>query len=313
MRRNRRNQAKKERIIMLTSSALVLCALTMTGMYMQAKNEKSKDDGYRIDFSALDQQVGDKAEEIARATEQTGDTAPGTLMEGETIPGDHLTANQEYTVIEDDLDYMPMEAGSNLVEIPGLTNLHEGMVDELPVDVANQAEAAALTEGAENPAEEDSLTETEKPVATSQIKVERELHFAPEDGLLRPVQGEVLIPFSMDSSVYFSTLDQYKYNPALIVAAEEGTVINACVDGKVVDLFEDAEIGKAVTLDLGDGYKLTLGQLRDISVTLDSYVEEGDTIGVIAAPTKYYSREGSNLYLKLEKDGSPVDPETLFR
>ena len=141
----------------------------------------------------------------------------------------------------------------------------------------------------------------------------KELHFAESDGLLRPVSGEVLIPFSMDSSVYFSTLDQYKYNPALMLDAEEGTSVAACAEGKVIDVFQNAEIGNAVTMDLGDGYQITYGQLQEISVSLDSYVNPGEQVGTIAAPTKYYSIEGANLYLKLTMDGTPVNPELLFR
>ena len=39
-----------------------------------------------------------------------------------------------------------------------------------------------------------------------------------------------------------------------------------------------------------------------------SQLEEGDVIGVVAEPTKYYSVEGTNLYFELKKDGNPVDP-----
>ena len=34
----------------------------------------------------------------------------------------------------------------------------------------------------------------------------------------------------------------------------------------------------------------------------------GDGIGTVAAPTKYYSLEGTNVYFKLTKDGEPVNP-----
>ena len=44
-----------------------------------------------------------------------------------------------------------------------------------------------------------------------------------------------------------------------------------------------------------------------------SYVESGEIIAFIAAPTKYFSVEGSNLYLKLTMNGVPVDPEGLLR
>ena len=280
---------------MLASSAFVLTALTMTGIYMQARDEQSKDNGYTLDFTALENNTENKSQEIAQNNlpNNTGNTVP--LENAIDVP-------------EDDLDYMPMEAGSGNIEIPGLTTI-QGQTEtgteqkeELPVEEAPQA----LTET------DDSGKEQQKE-DTKKVTVSKELHFAESDGLLRPFSGEVLIPFSMDSSVYFSTLDQYKYNPALMLDAEEGTSVAACAEGKVIDIFQSAEIGNAVTMDLGDGYQITYGQLQEISVSIDSYVNPGEQVGTIAAPTKYYSIEGANLYLKLTMDGTPVNPEILFR
>ena len=78
MRRNnnRKNNAKRERIIMFASSAFVLAALTMTGIYMKSRNVESQDDGYTIDFTALEDSTDDKYEEIAQNTEVNQENAP---------------------------------------------------------------------------------------------------------------------------------------------------------------------------------------------------------------------------------------------
>lgn len=296
MRRNRKNSAKKERIIMLASSAFVLTALTMTGIYMQARDEESKDNGYTLDFTALENNTENKSQEIAQNNQ------PNPI--GNTVPLENFA-----DVTEDDLDYMPMEAGSGNIEIPGLTMI-SGQEDLLAEE---RPQAPVETDDSGNGAKEEQKEDGGGKSEPKKVTVSKELHFAESDGLLRPVSGEVLIPFSMDSSVYFSTLDQYKYNPALMLDAEEGTSVAACAEGKVIDVFQNAEIGNAVTMDLGDGYQITYGQLQEISVSLDSYVNPGEQVGTIAAPTKYYSIEGANLYLKLTMDGTPVNPELLFR
>ena len=296
MRRNRKNSAKKERIIMLASSAFVLTALTMTGIYMQARDEESKDNGYTLDFTALENNTENKSQEIAQNNQ------PNPI--GNTVPLENFA-----DVTEDDLDYMPMEAGSGNIEIPGLTTI-SGQEDLLAEE---KPQTPAETDDSGNGAKEEKKEDSGSKSELKKVTVSKELHFAESDGLLRPVSGEVLIPFSMDSSVYFSTLDQYKYNPALMLDAEEGTSVAACAEGKVIDIFQNAEIGNAVTMDLGDGYQITYGQLQEISVSLDSYVNPGEQVGTIAAPTKYYSIEGANLYLKLTMDGTPVNPELLFR
>ena len=54
------------------------------------------------------------------------------------------------------------------------------------------------------------------------------ISFSENDQLLWPVEGVLLMNYSMDKTIYFSTLDQFKYNPALVI---EGKVVSA---GKVL-------------------------------------------------------------------------------
>jgi murein DD-endopeptidase MepM/ murein hydrolase activator NlpD len=134
------------------------------------------------------------------------------------------------------------------------------------------------------------------------------LVFSEEDVLSWPVDGNVLIPFNMEQTVYFATLDQYKYNPAVIIAGEVGEEVWAATDGKVTSIKEDAQTGKTVTVDLGDGFEAIYGQLGELHVKEGDRIDEGVLIGYLAEPTKYYSVEGCNLYFQLLKDGEAVDP-----
>mgnify|MGYP007071190272 CR=1 FL=1 len=42
----------------------------------------------------------------------------------------------------------------------------------------------------------------------------RKLNFTEDSQMLWPVNGQVVIDYSMDATTYFPTLDQYKYNDA---------------------------------------------------------------------------------------------------
>lgn len=297
MRRNRKNSIKKERIIMIASSAFVLAALTMTGVYIKDRENQVKDDGYSIDFDALENNVDQKYQEIAQ-NNQAKDPVQEQFTDNTPV---------QDSVLDNDLDYLPMEeAGSNLVEIPGLTNKENVGEDELEGHMGGEA-PDAQGEATETP------EEIQKPAAADNVTVSKELHFAQEQGLTRPAAGDILMHYNMDSSVYFATLDQYKYNPAVMIAAAEGDAVSVCADGKVISVFQNEEIGNAITLDLGDGYQATYGQLKDITVKEGSYVNRGDVLGCVAAPTKYYSVEGSNLYFSLTKDGAAVNPEGMFQ
>ena len=117
----------------------------------------------------------------------------------------------------------------------------------------------------------------------------------------------------MDRSVYFATLDQYKYNPALISAGAVNDRVVAASDGQVIGVDTTAETGQTVTIGLGDSYQAIYGQLKELEVSAGDYVSQGDTIGYLAEPTKYYSVEGANLYFAMTKEGKPVNPMDYIR
>lgn len=132
--------------------------------------------------------------------------------------------------------------------------------------------------------------------------------FSEESVLSWPASGAVIMGYSMDQTVFFQTLEQYQYNPAMIIAGEVGEIISASAAGIVTNIEETAETGTTVTMDMGNGYSSVYGQLADVQLSIGDYVAAGETVGALAEPTKYYSIEGPNLYFQILKDGEPVDP-----
>ena len=123
-----------------------------------------------------------------------------------------------------------------------------------------------------------------------------------------PVSGTVLVDYNMDETVYYPTLDQYRVSSAIALQAVEDAPVYAAADGQVLSVVQDACTGTTVTMELGNGYQAVYGQLKDLTVAEGDTVKEGEVIGNISAPTKYYSVEGPNLYFAMKKDGVPVDP-----
>ena len=132
--------------------------------------------------------------------------------------------------------------------------------------------------------------------------------FSEDSTLAWPASGAVIMSYSMDQTVFFQTLEQYKYNPAMIISGEAGETIGASAAGIVTNIEETAQTGTTVTLDMGNGYSAVYGQLSDVPVAVGDYVGAGESLGTLSEPTKYYSVEGPNLYFEVLKDGEPVDP-----
>lgn len=133
-------------------------------------------------------------------------------------------------------------------------------------------------------------------------------YFDSESKLLWPVNGAVILSYSMDRTVYFSTLDQYKYNPAVIISGAEGDQVICGAPGTVKSIDVTAETGTTVNVDLGNGYELFYGQLKEVPVKVGDWVEAKTVLGYVSQPTKYYSVEGCNVYFEMRKDGQPVNP-----
>lgn len=134
------------------------------------------------------------------------------------------------------------------------------------------------------------------------------LNFADTSKMLWPARGNVLLDYSMDSTIYFPTLEQYKCNPGLVIQSEVSTPVNAPAAARVLEVGNNEEIGDYVLLDLGNDYTVTCGQLKEITAVQGEYLEAGQFLGYVAEPTKYYTIEGSNVFLEMRHGEKTVDP-----
>ena len=94
----------------------------------------------------------------------------------------------------------------------------------------------------------------------------------------------------------------------MIIAASVNMKGTAAADEKITDISTNADTGLTVTADLGNGYAITYGQLKEVELNVGDVVSRGEIIGYVSEPTKYYCVEGTNLYLSMTKDGTPVNP-----
>lgn len=257
----KKSQSKSmDKMIVTVSAALVLTALTLTGVYISS-NQSQK-------------QIEDN---------------------------NNLTDNGISTPLLEELgDLQSVDSAD--VENPGRTGAGSS-------DTAVQKDAAKTS----NTLLSSAIEEIAEPVLTDEAIaeiVENMMLSFNGTNMLWPISqdNEILIPYSMDKAVYFETLDQYKYNPAMIISAEIGTPVAAVSAGRIIDKYWNEETGWTYAMDLGGGFTVYYGQLDNLQKEVDTYVVEGDILGYVAAPTKYYSEEGSNLYFAMTRNGNPVYP-----
>ena len=286
-RNNKRPALQKEKISIIAASVFVLSALTLAGVYMSAQGDKKKEEN-RIDFAKLEQE-NITAEENGTGLADTRFVSGKAQAEMDT----KKQAQIDKRFVESDM--YDLSDNNDMDVDPAFTEVNSGQVENTKQDGAKAGtdKAAVFMEGQE---------------PEQELVADTPLFFSEEDSLALPVIGDVLLDYSMDKAVYHATMQQYHYNPALVVAASEGQTITAAADGIVSDVYYDSQTGNTIRFDLGNGYMLTYGQLSDISLKAGDHVAAGDVVGKVAKPTIYYTQEGTNVYYKLTKDGVPIDP-----
>lgn len=288
MKRHKFTKWNKERFSIYASAALIVCVCVVSGIYAGSQSPSKKQ---IIDLES----VGDDSSAYSADGEEQAavddENVQASVQEEETVP----VATNGQTAI-------PSDAREGMEQAKELTETG----DALAADLTGDAEVAEIVEINE----EDFSVPT---MAGSNSSQEAVLHFNGEDGLSWPVIGNVVMNYSMDERTYFATLNQYCYYPAVAISAEEGAPVSAATAGKVSKVGINEEIGQYVIMDLGDGYQATYGQLANLTVEQGDKVSRSQVIGYVAAPTKYYSLEGTNIYFKLEKDGESLDPVGYFK
>ena len=245
--------------------------------------------------------------------------------------GSKSTPNEKELVMENEEDSVdqaikteeredPEEetADANTSNVEGTRDVEEEAASETnetdqTEDTQDQDASSQDTGTEENAADqEEAAQDTEE--ASAQITEQVETAMAPdlnftESSLMEwPVSGQVVIDYNMDNTVYFPTLNVYKTSPAIAISAEVGTPVMAVANGQILSIMENEETGTTVTVDMGNGYQAIYGQLKDVPFQAEEYVSAGAVLGYVNDPTKYYTKEGANLYFALQKDGTPLDP-----
>lgn len=201
------------------------------------------------------------------------------------------------------------ESGRN--EEDGADNADEagsGRNEEDGADDADRTESGRKeTDDADETAGDRGLTNDTSEKDDSRTS---QTHFA-YDGKQRlpwPVMGNVILPYSMDTTVYYTTLDQYACNDGLLIGARKGEEVTAVADGRIVNVAQSDRYGTMVTLLIGDNYEVFYGQMGNVKHEIGDEVKEGDVLGLVAEPTRSFVLEGPHLYFKMTYQGEPVNP-----
>ena len=283
MRRNRAFDFLFRKQFVIAGALVLVAAFGMTALY--SHNQEQERARLEQELAQLEQE-----EDLAKEQQEVEIEKASSVIPPKEVIEERVDSNKDFFVDE------------------AIFEVAEG--DEAPEGTLTE-ELEAVESG--EVVDEESVAAAQQGEETQSVAVTTpNLHFPIEEGMLWPMDGNVIMNYSMDATIYHATLDQYKYNPAIIIAGAVNSKVFAVAQGQIVDISQNEVTGTTVTVDLGDGYRAIYGQLKEMNFKKGDYVEKGHVIGYVSEPTKYFSVEGSNLYFELQKDGNPIDPIAYF-
>ena len=257
-------------------------------------NEMAEGDGTE-DASQLAQgevEEQDKSQTVQSETENEGAQVADNIQTGEQA-ADAVTDTGED-------DGNAVGAGNSELTAEG-----QPISDMPPVDVAENQES-----------EEPEFVDEAQAASSTGSSVEQkdavDLFFEEGMGILWPVDGNVVLNYSADHLIYHPTLDQFRTHDAIAISATAGTEVVAAADGVVASIEESVQTGVTVTTAIGNDYYLVYGQLEDSKLKVGDSVSQGEVIGTIAKVSRFYSKEGDNLYFQVRCGEETLNPMSLL-
>ena len=115
--------------------------------------------------------------------------------------------------------------------------------------------------------------------------------------------------------VYSSTMEDYRAHVGIDVNAKLGDEVYATADGRILDVWYDAMMGRCIKVEHNGGleiiYKNIDEDLPD-GIGIGSSVMTGDVIGYIGESAMIELAQEPHLHLEARIDGRAVDPMTLM-
>lgn len=172
------------------------------------------------------------------------------------------------------------------------------------------------------PEEEDPAVETAAPARVEVEIVPTMPEIAVDDTpviaeaprlVVSPLNGEVLMAFSVDQLVYSPTLADWRTHDGVDISAKPGTTVLAATAGTVSSVEDDPLMGTTVVIEHEGGYATTYANLQATPTVLPGdLVTAGQIIGAVGATAAAEAAQSPHLHFSVSQNGQAVDPDAFL-
>ena len=287
MRRDMRNRNNKgdvlnEKVIKYAIIGASILTIIILGLLIYSKNlnDKVKDGTLSSEQIAsilnnTNSQESKEAESTSTEIGKSVNEAQNQLSENNSIKKENTTANKNNTTSSNVLSTNKITKNSN---------------------TENQTNTSTTNA---NSASNTGENKTELTV---------ELSFA------KPVEGEIVRDFAVDSLIFSETLQEWTTHTGIDIKADETTVVKSAEKGTVKSIKNDPRYGLTVVVEHENGFKTVYSNLLTSEFVVEGEkIEKGQSIGTVGNTAAFEIADEPHLHFEMIKDSTQVDPNIYIK
>ena len=130
----------------------------------------------------------------------------------------------------------------------------------------------------------------------------------------KPVDGDVVRDFAVDSLIYSETLQEWTTHTGIDIKAEKTTVVKAAEAGTVKTIKNDPRYGLTVIIEHENGFQTVYSNLLTSEFVVEGEkVEKGQSIGTVGNTAAFEIADEAHLHFEIIKDFVQVDPNIYLK
>lgn len=143
----------------------------------------------------------------------------------------------------------------------------------------------------------------------TEVWTEQETEAAANAQFIWPLEGEIILPYSMASLIYNDTMGDWRTHDGVDLTAALGTQVLAVCGGKVESVTMDDLGGMTVVIAHAGGLRSIYSNLAAVPTVYEGdNVMTGEVIGSLGTTAPGQNQENPRLCLRMTLDGQSVDP-----
>ena len=150
----------------------------------------------------------------------------------------------------------------------------------------------------------ESNSKTEEKAETKTV----ELNF------VKPVEGDIVRDFAVDSLVYSDTLQEWTTHTGIDIKADKTTVVKSAEAGIVKTIKNDPRYGLTAIVEHENGFQTVYSNLLTSEFVVEGEkVEKGQSIGTVGNTAAFEIADEAHLHFEVLKDSIQVDPNIYLK